>query len=72
MLVGMQMLDLRLPTDGEGLAWIAREAPSTLHWIPVVQQEHLAAAATGDQQAIAYLRQRAADEAEAVAFQLRP
>ncbi len=45
-----------LPVDGEGLSWIASHDPDRLQLIPGLQPASVAAAAAGDQQALAYLR----------------
>ncbi len=47
---------VELPADGEGLSWIARHDPTMLQLIPGLQPISIAAAAAGDQQALAYLR----------------
>ena len=49
----MQMLDL--PADGEGLSWIVEQDATQLLLIPGLQPASIAAAAAGDQQALAYL-----------------
>ncbi len=45
-----------LPENGEGLSWIASHDPAGLQLIPGLQPASIAAAAGGDQQALAYLR----------------
>ena len=45
-----------LPADGEGLSWIAEQDCTRLLLIPGLQPASIAAAAAGDQQALAYLR----------------
>ncbi len=50
----MQMVDV--PEDGEGLSWISDHDPTQLLLIPGLQPASIAAAAAGDQQALAYLR----------------
>ncbi len=47
---------LHLPADGEGLSWIVSHDPTRLQLIPGLQPISIAAAAAGDQQALAYLR----------------
>ena len=47
---------LNLPQGAEGLAWLARQGPARLLLIPGVQAANIAAAARGDQQALACLR----------------
>ncbi len=49
----MQMVDL--PEDGAGLTWIASHDPTGLQLIPGLQPASIAAAAAGDQKALAYL-----------------
>ncbi len=50
----MQMVDL--PSDGEGLSWIASHDPAGLQLIPGLQPACIEAAAAGDLEALAYLR----------------
>ncbi len=50
----MQMVDV--PEDGEGLSWISDHDSTQLLLIPGLQPASIAAAAAGDQQALAYLR----------------
>ena len=45
-----------LPADDEGLSWIVSRDPTKLLLIPGLQPSSIAAAAAGDQQALAYLR----------------
>ncbi len=45
-----------VPEDGEGLGWILEQDPAQLLMIPGLQPASIAAAAAGDQQALAYLR----------------
>ena len=45
-----------LPPAGEGLSWIVKHDPTRLLLIPDLQPISIAAAAAGDQQALAYLR----------------
>ncbi len=45
-----------LPSDGEGLSWIAGHDPARLQLIPGLQPASIEAAAAGDQKALAYLR----------------
>ncbi len=54
LMAAVQMVDL--PEGGEGLAWIASHDPDQLQLIPGLQPASIAAAAAGDQQALAYLR----------------
>ena len=62
-MIGMQMVDL--PADRDGLNWIVNQDATRLLLIPGLQPASIAAAAAGDQQALAYLRftaqQNAAD-----------
>ncbi len=50
----LQMVNL--PAGGEGLSWIASHDPGKLQLIPGLQPASIAAAAAGDQQALAYMR----------------
>ncbi len=50
----MQMVDI--PENGEGLHWISEQDPTQLLLLPGLQPASVAAAAAGDQQALAYLR----------------
>ena len=59
---GMQMTDL--PDGTEGLSWIVSRDPTQLLLIPGLQPASIAAAAAGDQQALAYLRFTAQQFAE--------
>ncbi len=45
-----------LPVDAKGLSWIVSKDPTRLQLIPGLQPISIAAAAAGDQQALAYLR----------------
>lgn len=60
------------PPTEEGLAWIAEQDLQELYWIPGVSQTNVAAAAVGNQQAVAYLRQQAAEHFEAAAYMCNP
>ena len=53
-MIGAQMVEL--PADGEGLSWIASRDPTQLLLIPGLQPSSIAAAAAGDQQALACVR----------------
>ena len=57
----MQMVDL--PADGEGLSWIVDQDPTQLLLIPGLQPAYIAAAAAGNQQALAYLHSTAQQHA---------
>ncbi len=50
----VQMVDL--PADDEGLSWIVSKDPTKLLLIPGLQPSSVAAAAAGDQQALAFVR----------------
>ena len=56
-MVDVQMLDL--PADVEGLRWIVSQDPTRLLLIPGLLPASVAAAAAGDQQALAHLRSTA-------------
>ncbi len=60
--LALQMVNL--PAGSEGLSWIASRNPGQLQLIPGLQPASIAAAAAGDQQALAYMRFTAQHHAE--------